>query len=138
MIALVDYGMGNLRSVEKALAQGGVDVRVISARADVLAADALVVPGVGAFGDAMKNIRAIGMVEAIREATREGIPFLGICLGLQVLFTEGEEKGIHRGLDILPGRVRRFTEGLVPQIGWNQLEKIGIHGRAAVKPAFRQ
>lgn len=120
MITIIDYGMANLGSVRKAFENVGAEVRISSRPEDLRNSSHIVLPGVGAFGDAMKNIRAIGMDEAIREAIREGIPFLGICLGLQVLFTEGEEKGIHRGLDILPGRVRRFTEGLVPQIGWNQ------------------
>ncbi|MFA6470766.1 MAG: imidazole glycerol phosphate synthase subunit HisH [Candidatus Latescibacterota bacterium] len=120
MITIIDYGMANLGSVRKAFENVGSEVRISSRPEDLRGSSHIVLPGVGAFGDTMKNIRAIGMDEAICEAVREGIPFLGICLGLQVLFTEGEEKGIHRGLDILPGRVRRFTEGLVPQIGWNQ------------------
>jgi glutamine amidotransferase len=120
MITIIDYGMANHGSVRKAFENVGSEVRISSRPEDLRGSSHIVLPGVGAFGDTMKNIRAIGMDEAICEAVREGIPFLGICLGLQVLFTEGEEKGIHRGLDILPGRVRRFTEGLVPQIGWNQ------------------
>jgi glutamine amidotransferase len=112
--------MANLGSVRKAFETVGADVRISGRPEDLLESSHIVLPGVGAFGDAMKNIRSSGMDEAIHMVIREGIPFLGICLGLQVLFTEGEEKGIHRGLDVFKGRVPRFTEGLVPQIGWNQ------------------
>jgi imidazole glycerol-phosphate synthase subunit HisH len=120
MITIIDYGMANLGSVRKAFENVGAEVKISANPEDLRESSHIVLPGVGAFGDAMKNIRAIGMDEAILEAVSEGIPFLGICLGLQVLFAEGEEKGIHLGLGILPGRVRIFTQGLVPQIGWNQ------------------
>ena len=123
MIALVDYGMGNLRSVEKALARGGVDVRVVSARADVLAADALVVPGVGAFGDCMKNLARLKLTDAIREFIATGRPFLGICLGFQGLFDSSEEAPGIKGLGVFRGDVPRFPAGTlkVPHMGWNQL-----------------
>lgn len=120
MITVIDYGMANLGSVRKALEKVGATVRVSADPEDLRGSTHVVLPGVGAFGDAMDNLRAAGFDDAIRESITEGIPFLGICLGLQVLFTEGEEKGVHAGLDVFKGRVRLFTEGLVPQIGWNQ------------------
>jgi len=123
MIALVDYGMGNLRSVEKALARVGADVHIVSDRDSVLAADALVLPGVGAFGDCMANLEKIGLVEAIREFVATKRPFLGICLGFQALFESSEEAPGVKGFALFPGTVPRFaTNGLkVPHMGWNQL-----------------
>jgi len=123
MIALVDYGMGNLRSVEKALARVGADVRIVSDRKSVLAADALVLPGVGAFVDCMANLEKIGLVEAIREFIATKRPFLGICLGFQALFESSEEAPGVKGFGLFPGTVPRFaTNGLkVPHMGWNQL-----------------
>ena len=123
MIALVDYGMGNLRSVEKALARVGADVRIVSDRKSVLAADALVLPGVGAFGDCMANLGKIGLVEAIREFIATKRPFLGICLGFQALFESSEEAPGVKGFALFPGTVPRFAaNGLkVPHMGWNQL-----------------
>ena len=112
--------MANLGSVRKAFEAVGAEARIVERPEEVRGASHLVLPGVGAFGDAMKNICARGIDEAIFEAIKNGASFLGICLGLQVLFTESEEKGIHKGFDIFKGRVRLFTEGLVPQIGWNQ------------------
>lgn len=124
MIALVDYGMGNLRSVEKALARVGADVRIVSAREDVLGADALVLPGVGAFGDCMKNLTKLDLADAIREFIGTKRPFLGICLGFQGLFESSEEAAGVKGLDIFEGTVPRFAvNGLkVPHMGWNQLQ----------------
>jgi glutamine amidotransferase len=123
MIALVDYGMGNLRSVEKALARAGADVRIVSDRKSVLAADALVLPGVGAFGDCMANLEKIGLVEAIREFVATKRPFLGICLGFQTLFESSEEAPGVKGFALFPGTVPRFAvNGLkVPHMGWNEL-----------------
>jgi glutamine amidotransferase len=123
MIALVDYGMGNLRSVEKALARVGADVRIVSDRKAVLGADALVLPGVGAFGDCMANLEKIGLVEAIREFVATKRPFLGICLGFQALFESSEEAPGVKGFALFPGTVPRFaTNGLkVPHMGWNEL-----------------
>lgn len=112
--------MANLGSVRKAFERVGAETKIVDNPEDLRGTSHLVLPGVGAFGDAMKNIRARGMDEAIFEAVENGAAFLGICLGLQVLFTESEEKGVHRGLDIFKGRVSLFSEGLVPQIGWNQ------------------
>ena len=120
VITIIDYGMANLGSVRKAFEAVGSETLISDRPDDISSASHLVLPGVGAFGDAMKNIRERGVDQAVCEAIDNGAAFLGICLGLQVLFTESEEMGIHRGLDIFQGRVRRFTEGLVPQIGWNQ------------------
>jgi glutamine amidotransferase len=123
MIALVDYGMGNLRSVEKALARVGADVRIVSRREDMQAADALVVPGVGAFGDCVRNLEKDELTGAIREFIASRRPFLGICLGFQVLFEFSEEAPGVEGLSIFKGSVPKFTaNGLkVPHMGWNQL-----------------
>ena len=122
MIAIVDYGMGNLRSVQKAFERVGHAATITDRAADVARAERVVLPGVGAFGDAMANLKRAGLVDPLEAAISEGRPFLGICLGLQLLFAESEEMGQHCGLGILPGRVRRFPEGeRVPQIGWNQI-----------------
>ncbi len=120
MVTIIDYGMANLGSVRKAFEAVGAAAEIVDSPEDLRDASHIVLPGVGAFGDAMKNICARGIDEAIFEATENGASFLGICLGLQVLFTESEEKGIHKGLGIFKGSVRLFSEGLVPQIGWNQ------------------
>jgi glutamine amidotransferase len=127
MIAVVDYGMGNLRSVEKAIARTGAAVRVTSDAREIREARGVVLPGVGAFGACMENLAIRGLVEPVRDAVASGRPFLGICLGLQLLFEESEEFGPVRGLGILPGRVVRFggsaLDGLkIPQMGWNRLK----------------
>jgi glutamine amidotransferase len=124
MIALVDYGMGNLRSVEKALQRVGGQVRMVRDAAPFADADALVLPGVGAFGDCMKNLERQKLIEPLKAFLRGGKPFLGICLGYQALFESSEEDPGIAGLGILPGRVIRFSPELklkVPQIGWNRL-----------------
>jgi glutamine amidotransferase len=122
MIALIDYGMGNLRSVEKALESLGVEV-IVTSDSDVLrAADGVVLPGVGAFGDAMANLERAGLIPTIQEVVAAGTPLLGICLGMQLLFTTSEEHGSHKGLDLIPGRVRMFEGDFkIPHIGWNDL-----------------
>lgn len=125
MIAVVDSGSGNLRSVAKALAAAG-GAPVVTSDPDVVRrADRVVVPGQGAFRDCMNGLRGRGLEEAVREAIRSGRPYLGICLGLQVLFEESEEHGRCAGLGILPGRVVRFDRpGLkVPHMGWNQIAR---------------
>jgi glutamine amidotransferase len=116
--------MGNLRSVEKALTRVGADVRIVNDRRAVLAADALVLPGVGAFGDCMKNLQKVGLIAAIREFVATKRPFLGICLGFQALFESSEEAPGVDGLALFPGTVPRFTaNGLkVPHMGWNRLQ----------------
>ena len=124
MIALIDYGAGNLASVRKALESQGLNVVVTCDANDIALADGIVVPGVGAFGEAIASLRRLALDEPIKEFIASGKPYLGICLGLQLLFTESDEGGRHLGLDVLPGRVRRFEPGLkVPHIGWNQIEK---------------
>ena len=120
MIAIVDYGMGNLRSVEKGFLKVGVDARVVTDSKAVDNAEAVVLPGVGAFRDCMKNLEEMSLTEPILRSIQKGKPYLGICLGLQVLFTESEEFGIHKGFDILKGKVVRFQINLkVPHMGWN-------------------
>jgi len=123
MIAIVDYGMGNLRSVQKGFERVGVNA-IITDDANKLAdANAIVLPGVGAFSAAMRRLEEANLVEAIRREIDAGKPYLGICLGLQLLFTESEEGGRHLGLNIIPGKVVRFPTGLkVPHIGWNEID----------------
>jgi len=122
VIAIIDYGMGNLHSVSKAVERLGCEARVTSDPREILAADGAILPGVGAFGDAMANLRETGLVDTMKEYAASGKPFLGICLGMQLLFTESEEHGTHRGLDLLPGRVVRFQgDYKVPHMGWNEL-----------------
>ncbi len=120
MIAIVDYGMGNLRSVEKGFQKVGVEVTVTSDPAAVDNADAVVLPGVGAFRDCIRNLADLKLTDAVVRSIGKGKPYLGICLGLQVLFSESEEFGTCRGLDIFRGKVVRFRTGLkVPHMGWN-------------------
>jgi glutamine amidotransferase len=123
MIAIVDYGVGNLRSVQKALERVGATAIVTDDPAALDAAEGVVLPGVGAFGDGMANLQARRLIDPLLRQVRQDKPLLGICLGMQLLFEESEEMGHHRGLSLLPGRVLRFPEGnlKVPHIGWNQL-----------------
>ena len=122
MITVIDYGMGNLKSVSKALETVDTRVKVSNNPEDVLSADAIVLPGVGAFHRAMENLEGLGILPSIFKAIEDGKPFLGICLGLQLLFTESEEHGVHKGLDIVKGKVKRFDSGLkIPHMGWNQV-----------------
>jgi len=124
MIAIIDYGMGNLRSVNNAFGKIGLKSEVTSDPARVAQATHIVLPGVGAFSDCMEQLRKTGLVPSIIEGIRGGKPFLGICLGFQLLMTRSEEFGIHQGLDIIRGEVKRFPAGgpKVPHIGWNQVE----------------
>jgi glutamine amidotransferase len=125
MIAIIDYGMGNLRSVEKGFLKVGAEVKVTNRAADISDAHAVVLPGVGAFRDCMQELEKLDLVNALADAIKEGKPYLGICLGLQVLFSESVEFGTCKGLDILKGRVVRFElddpDLKIPQMGWNQL-----------------
>lgn len=129
MIVIIDYGMGNLRSVQKGFEKVGFEALVSDDPRVIEGADKLVLPGVGAFRDCMDNLRQGGFIGPIERHIEAGRPFLGICLGLQLLFTESEEFGLHAGLNIIPGRVRRFPADLqqagealkVPHMGWNQL-----------------
>lgn len=117
MIAIIDYGMGNLRSVQKAFETVGHQAVVTRDPRAIAGADRVVLPGVGAFADCMANLEQYGLVEPIRKAIGSGKPFLGICLGLQLLFTESEEFGVHKGLGVLSGRVKKFPWGLAPAKG---------------------
>ncbi|MDP8230983.1 MAG: imidazole glycerol phosphate synthase subunit HisH [Candidatus Gorgyraea atricola] len=124
MIVVIDYGMGNLRSVQKAVELFCPDVKVTSSSRDILAADKIILPGVGAFSNAMEELRKRGLIKAILETIKKGKPFLGICLGLQLLFSESEEGGRIKGLDVLKGKVKRFNAGSglkIPHMGWNQI-----------------
>mgnify|MGYP001826692161 CR=1 FL=1 len=127
MIAIVDYGIGNLRSVEKALQQVGAKASVTADPAVLDEAHGVVLPGVGAFGDGMTRLRARQLVDPVLRQVERRKPLLGICLGMQLLFEESDEMGLHQGLGLLPGRVARFPEGelKVPHIGWNQLWRAG-------------
>lgn len=123
MIALVDYGIGNLRSAFKALAAVRAGVVLTSAPEQILQAEKVVLPGVGAFGDGLAGLKARGLEEALREAAARGIPLLGICLGMQLLFESSDELGQHPGLGLLPGWVTRFAgeDIKIPHTGWNQV-----------------
>ena len=125
-IAVVDFGMGNLHSAGKALVSAGGNVVVTGSRKIIESASAVVLPGVGAFNDGMKNLGKLKLVKTLQNSAASGKPFLGICIGLQLLYSESEENGLWNGLDIIPGRVVRFPEkkGLkIPQIGWNNVYK---------------
>ena len=122
MIAIVDYGMGNLRSMQKALEKVGADARITFNSDDIVQADKVVLPGVGAMAPAMAKLRQLGLTETIREVIAKGKPFLGICLGLQLLFEKSAEGGNVEGLKVLKGTVERFTKGKVPHMGWNQIK----------------
>lgn len=125
MIAIVDYGMGNLKSVEKGFKKIGIDASVTSNPRVVNDAKAIVLPGVGAFKDCIKNLSDLSLTESVITSINKGKPFLGICLGLQVLFSESEEFGTCKGLDVFRGKVVRFQEGLkVPHMGWNTVKII--------------
>ncbi|GBF72341.1 imidazole glycerol phosphate synthase subunit HisH [Paenibacillus sp. 598K] len=122
MIAIIDYGMGNLHSVSKAVERLGYEVRVTAEPQEILEADGAILPGVGAFGDAMQNLGNTGLDEVTRFYADSGKPLLGICLGMQLLFSKGEEHGDNAGLDLLPGEVVRFRgDYKVPHMGWNRL-----------------
>jgi glutamine amidotransferase len=124
MITIVDYQMGNLRSVQKAFERAGYSALVTSRPDEIARAEKLVLPGVGAFGDAMVELKRRSLVAPIQEVIGTGRPFLGICLGLQLLFEVGHEDGCHEGLGVIPGEVRRFELGAgykIPHMGWNQV-----------------
>jgi len=129
MIAILDYGVGNLRSVEKAFEAVGANALLTSDAAAIRDADKLVLPGVGAFGECATRLRESGLDELVIEAAAQGKPILGLCVGLQLMFEEGHEFGVHKGLGLMRGRVVRFPETgpRVPQIGWNQIDDLRRH-----------
>ncbi|MBT1071224.1 imidazole glycerol phosphate synthase subunit HisH [Pelotalea chapellei] len=129
MIAIIDYGMGNLCSVQKGFEKIGAKAVITADPQAVLEADRIVLPGVGAFRDCMHNLEEGGFVEPILRVIAEGRPFLGVCVGMQLLFTDSVEFGLYQGLNVIPGHVLRFPDGVreqdeilkVPHMGWNQL-----------------
>lgn len=126
MIAIIDYGMGNLRSVQKGLERVGFDAMVTRDVGQIQSAGGVVLPGVGAFSACMENLAKFGLIEPIRDLVRQQKPFLGICLGFQLLFSESEEFGKQKGLDLFPGKVLGFHPSAdlkVPHMGWNRIVK---------------
>ncbi len=124
MIAIVDYGAGNLRSVANAITKLGHQPKITSRPDEVFNAQAVILPGVGAAADTMKNLKTLGLVDPICRLIAEGRPFFGVCIGLQILFTGTEEGGWHECLNVIPGRVRRLPPGLkIPHMGWNQVKQ---------------
>jgi glutamine amidotransferase len=127
-IVIIDYGVGNFRNVQKAFQAVGADAEISDSVAAVESAPALALPGVGAFGDAIDNLRQRNLDRPVLDAVKAGKPLIGICVGLQLLFDESEEMGHHIGLGILPGKIVRFSENLtVPHMGWNQIEPARDH-----------
>jgi len=125
-IVIIDYGMGNLRNVQKAFEKIGCEARLTRNKNEIGRASAIVLPGVGAFKDCMENLEKYGLVEILLRSIEKGKPYLGICLGLQILFSESEEFGSHKGLDLIKGKVVRFVpdpEHKVPHMGWNTIGK---------------
>lgn len=141
VVAVVDYGAGNLRSVQKAMLRSELDARITADPDEVRRADGVVLPGVGAFADALRELERAGLVDAVKEAIAARTPYLGICIGLQLLFEEADEHGITQGLGVLDGRVERFPrvepDGSplrVPHIGWNEVVYRGDHPMLEVLP----
>jgi len=125
-IVIVDYGMGNLRNVQKGFEKIGFEARLTRNKREIERSSAVVLPGVGAFKDCMENLKKYGLVEPLLRSIEKGKPYLGICLGLQILFSESEEFGSYKGLDLIKGKVVRFEpdpEHKVPHMGWNTIEK---------------
>ena len=125
-VVIIDYGMGNLRSVQKAFEKVSVQAKVTRNKQEITKASAVVLPGVGAFKDCMENLEKYGLIEPLLGSIESGKPYLGICLGLQILFSESEEFGSHKGLDLIRGKVVKFKpdpEHKVPHMGWNTIEK---------------
>lgn len=128
MIVIIDYGAGNLRSVVNAIRRLGYQAKVTSSPHEMLAAQAVILPGVGAAADTTKNLIKLGLANSVRQFIAEGRPFFGICIGLQVLFSITEEGGWHECLDVIPGRVRKLPLGLkIPHMGWNQVKQMVSH-----------
>ncbi len=129
MLAIIDYGVGNLRNIERAFAHVGVEATITSDPEALHRATRLVLPGVGAFGAAVDELRRRKLDTVVLDAAKAGTPVLGICVGFQMLFDEGHEFGVHRGLGLLPGRIVKFPESKlpVPQTGWNQVQQTQTH-----------
>ena len=128
MIAIIDYGAGNLRSVVNAIIKLGYQPKVTSGAADVAKADALILPGVGAAGSTVDSLKELGLAEPIKSYIAQERPFLGICIGMQVLLTHTEEGGGHACLDVVPGSVKKLPPGLkIPHMGWNQVKQKLAH-----------
>lgn len=124
MIVIIDYGAGNLRSVLNATSRLGCQAKITGKARDLVTAQAVILPGVGAAADSMSNLQRLGLVNPIRRFIAEGRPFLGVCIGLQLLFTGTEEGGWHECLDVIPGVVRKLPPGLkTPHMGWNQVRQ---------------
>jgi imidazole glycerol-phosphate synthase subunit HisH len=121
MIAIIDYGSGNLKSVKKAFEKIGIDTIITNKKKEIEKADKIVLPGVGSFGFIMKKLKNKDLEKSIKKAIKNGKPYLGICLGMQILFEESEESPGVKGLGILKGKVKKFKKGKVPQIGWNKI-----------------
>jgi len=125
-IVIIDYGMGNLRNVQKGFEKVGFEAKLTRNKKEIESASAIVLPGVGAFKDCMENLENYGLIEPLLGSIESGKPYLGICLGLQILFSESEEFGSHKGLDLIRGKVVKFKpnpERKVPHMGWNTIEK---------------
>ena len=125
-IVIIDYGMGNLKNVQKGFEKVGFEATLTRNKREIGRASAIVLPGVGAFKDCMENLEKYGLVEPLIQSIEKGKPYLGICLGLQILFSESEEFGSHKGLNLMRGKVVRFKpdpEHKVPHMGWNTIEK---------------
>ncbi len=137
VIAIVNYGMGNLRSVQKGFEKVGIQADIVTDPTLLTKAQGVVLPGVGAFGDAMKNLSASGMDQAVLDYIASGRPFLGICLGLQLLFEASEEWGYTEGLGVFPGMVRKLTGDLkIPHMGWNHVHYASLKSRADTNSAI--
>ena len=127
-IAIIDYGAGNLRSVVHAVAHAGLDAIVTDDASTVMNAPGVILPGVGAAADTMDNLHRRDLVGVVRDVIAAGTPFLGVCMGMQALFTLSEEGGSHQCLDVFPGTVRRFAPGLsIPHMGWNRVHQVAAH-----------
>jgi glutamine amidotransferase len=127
LIAVLDYGIGNLHSAQKAIERGGADARLTADPGLIADADGVVLPGVGAFGACMNALRSAGLETPAHEAVRSGRPFLGICVGMQMLFTRSEEDDFAAGLDVIPGTVRWIPPGpKIPQMQWNRLHYVAV------------
>jgi len=125
-IVIIDYGMGNLRNVQKGFEKVGFEAKLTRNKKEIESASAIVLPGVGAFKDCIENLENYGLIEPLLGSIESGKPYLGICLGLQILFSESEEFGSHKGLDLIRGKVVKFKpnpERKVPHMGWNTIEK---------------